>query len=212
VAQSCQPGRDFRAAWQGCATKKDFLYHSFFKIWLNLMVPCKKEPRNKKQSPGGTGFQPVQSFQVTRRNLPHWQEPGRVYFITWRCRQDRTLKPEERGIVMDALRHWDGVKWLVYVAVVLPDHVHLLAQPLPRSEGETFGLAEIIHSVKSFSSQKINRLAGNSGCLWQDERYDRIVRDEEEFLEKWNYIRNNPLKDVLALQPEEYLWLYEKGL
>ena len=101
---------------------------------------------------------------------------------------------------------------MVYVAMVLPDHVHLLAQPLPRSAGETFDLAEIIHSVKSFSSQKINLLAGNSGSLWQDERYDRIVRDEEEFLEKWNYIRNNPLKDGLASQPEEYLWLYEKGL
>ena len=68
----------------------------------------------------------------------------------------------------------------------------------PRSEGEAFDLAEIIHSIKSFSSQKINQLCGNSGPLWQDERYDRIVRDEEEFLEKWNYIRNNPLKDGLA--------------
>jgi len=72
-------------------------------------------------------------------------------------------------------------------------------------------LAKIIHSVKSFSSQKINRLEGNSGSLWQDERYDRIVRDEVEFLEKWQYICNNPLKEELVSQPEDYPWLYERG-
>jgi putative transposase len=156
-------------------------------------------------------FQPVQSFHVTRRNLPHWQEPGRVYFITWRCKKGRTLKPEERDKVMDAVLHWDGLKWAIYATVVLTDHIHVLAQPLPRGEGGAFYLAEIIHSVKSFRSQKINRLAGNSGSLWQDERYDRIVRDEEEFLEKWQYIRNNPVKEVLTALPEEYPWLYEKS-
>jgi len=133
-----------------------------------------------------------------------------VYLITWRCKQDRTLAPEERTIVINTLRHWDGLKWKLYVAVVLPDHVHVLAQPLSTGEGGTFHLAEIIHSVKSFSSQKINRLSGNSGSLWQDERYDRIVRDEAEFLEKWEYIRNNPLKEGLAPSPEDYPWLYEK--
>ena len=167
--------------------------------------------RQERKKFGGTGFQPVLSFKVSKRNLPHWQEPGRVYFITWRCKQGRSLNAEDRGIVMDALRHWDGLKWSVYAIVVLPDHVHILAQPLPKGEKGAFDLAEIIHSVKSFSSQKINRLSEHSGSLWQDERYDHIVRDEAEFLEKWQYIRNNPLKEGLATEPEAYPWLYEKG-
>jgi hypothetical protein len=49
------------------------------------------------------------------------------------------------------------------------------------------------------------------GSLWQDERFDRIVRDEAEFLEKWQYIRNNPLKNGLAASPEEYTWLFENN-
>jgi hypothetical protein len=49
------------------------------------------------------------------------------------------------------------------------------------------------------------------GSLWQDESYDPIVRDEAEFLEKWQYIRNNPLKASLADKPENYTWLYERG-
>jgi REP element-mobilizing transposase RayT len=164
----------------------------------------------KSEKPGGTGFQPVQTFQVTRRTLPHWQLPGSVYFITWRIKDGKTLDHEERGIIMNALRHWDGSKWTVLAAVVMPNHVHVLGQPLKKSDGGVFDLAEILHSVKRHSARIINKKRGNQGPLWQDERYDRIVRDEAEFLEKWNYIRNNPIKAELVSSPEEYPWLYEK--
>jgi putative transposase len=175
------------------------------------MVSYKKDTKIQRQNPGGTGFQPVQSFQITRRNLPHWQEPGRVYFITWRCKEGGFLSPEECQITIEALRHWDSKKWTLYAAVVLPDHVHVLAQPLWRDDNSTFDLGGILHSIKRFSARKINQARGEQGSLWQDERYDRIVRDEAEFLEKWQYIRNNPLKDGLASRSEDYPWLYERG-
>ena len=159
---------------------------------------------------GGTGFQPVQSFQITRRNLPHWQEPGRVYFITWRCKDRQTLNSEERAVVLETLRYWDDIKWKVFAAVTLPDHVHVLAKILPNPDGGFFNLGEILHSAKSFSAQKISQHRGKRGSICQDERYDRIIRDEAEFLEKWNYIRNNPVKLGLVERPAEYPWLYEK--
>ncbi|MFZ2089582.1 MAG: transposase [Desulfobaccales bacterium] len=164
----------------------------------------------KLKKPGGTGFQPVQSFQITRRCLPHWQKPGSTYFITWRVRDGRDLGDEEREEVLKALRYWDGSKWILLAAVVLPDHVHALAQTMPKPAGGDVNLAEIIHSVKRHSARTINQKRGTQGPLWQDERYDRIIRDEAEFLEKWQYIRNNPLKAELAERPEDYPWLYEK--
>ena len=165
---------------------------------------------NNRKYSGGTGFQPVHSFQITRRNLPHWQEPGRVYFITWRYKGLQILNPEEQAIVLETLRYWDGNKWQVFAAVVLPDHVHVLAKTLPNPGGGFFDLGEIIHSVKSYSAQKISHKRGHRGSIWQDERYDRIVRHEAEFLEKWNYIRNNPVKSGLVDSPETYPWLYER--
>jgi len=154
----------------------------------------------------------VQSFKITIRTLPHWQHPGSVYFLTWRCRKGEVLSPEERTITLESLQHWDGLKWTLYAAVVMPDHVHTLVQPLalPQSGG-VYDLAEIIHSVKSFSVHQINRLRGSRGSLWQDERYDRIVRDEPELLEKWQYIMNNPVKRELAERSEDYPWLYIKN-
>jgi hypothetical protein len=37
------------------------------------------------------------------------------------------------------------------------------------------------------------------------------MRDENEFLEKWQYIRNNPVKENLSTKPEDYPWFYERG-
>ena len=173
------------------------------------MVTYKKETIIPKKSPGGTGFQPVQNFHCTKRNLPHWQLPGSVYFITWRCLPGITLSAAERHITLAALRHWQGIKWQLYSAVVMPDHVHALARPLTRPTGGAFNLAELIHSIKRFSARKINQERGVQGSLWQDERFDRIVRDEAEFLEKWQYTINNPVKAGLAIIIEGYPWLYE---
>lgn len=161
---------------------------------------------------GGTGFQPVSFFKITRRNLPHWQEPERVYFLTWRCAKGQTLTPRERTITLEALRYWDGRKWTVYAAVIMPEHVHALAQPLVKNERGTFDLGEILHSVKSYSAHEINKQREGQGVVRQDERFDRIVRDEKEFNEKWEYIKTNPVKNGLSQKPADYLWLYEKLL
>ena len=71
-------------------------------------------------------------------------------------------------------------------------------------------MGEIIHSVKSFSAHQINRGRRRGGPVWEQERYDRIIRDGKEFLEKWQYIRNNPLKQGIVSEAESYPWLYEQ--
>jgi len=170
-----------------------------------------KTPNPSKKNASGTGFQPVTSFKVTRRNLPHWQQPGGIYFITWRLKGDETLSPEERTIILKSLLHWDKVKWTVHAAVVMPNHVHVIAQPLSLPDGSTVNLSGIIRSVKTFSARTINAQRGIQGTLWQDERYDRIIRDEAELLQKWEYLRHNPVERALAPNPEDYPWLYEKS-
>ena len=78
------------------------------------------------------------------------------------------------------MKYWDGRKWVIYAAVVLPDHIHCLAQPAGHPEGGAVDLGEILHSIKSFSSHHISRHR-DTGSIWQIERYDRIVRDEPNF-------------------------------
>jgi len=160
---------------------------------------------------GGRGFKPVSSFRETRRDLPHLQEPGRTYFITFRT-QKGDIPEAVRSIVLKTCLFWNGRKCEVHACVVMPDHVHLLLTPLLAHERRGYySLSEILHSIKSFSAQQINRLLGRTGRFWLSESFDRVIRNEQEFWEKRQYIRNNPVKRELAERTEEYSYLYEES-
>ena len=88
---------------------------------------------------------------------------------------------------MSALRHFDGSRYELYACVVMDDHVHALVKPR-----EDYRLQKLVHSWKSFTAHKLRR--DSSRRLWQEEYFDRIVRDAKEFLDKAQYILNNPLK------------------
>jgi putative transposase len=42
--------------------------------------------------------------------------------------------------------------------------------------------------------------------FWQDESYDRLVRNADEFHRIENYIVQNPVRAGLARSAEEYQW------
>src|SRR5690606_5166140 len=71
-------------------------------------------------------------------------------------------------------------------------------------QGIWHSLSELMHSIKSFSAKSINQLRGTTGPVLQDEYFDRTIRDENEFVEKWDYILNNPIKSQLADKPGQY--------
>ena len=143
------------------------------------------------------------ALKITQRRLPHWEMGGSTYFLTFRVRTGE-LSPAERKTVLDACVFWHGKKMRVHHVVVMPDHVHLLMTPLGVSKGEYHPLSEILHSIKSFTANEINRSRGVTGPLWQDESHDRIVRPGNEFEEKSKYLIENPVRAGLASHPGEY--------
>lgn len=162
-----------------------------------------KVPKTKL---GSTGILPVQ----TRRNLPHFEQGGATYFITFRTR-DLELPQEVRSLVLEACRYFDGQRYCLWAATVMPDHVHLVITPQKKAAHEWYSLSSILHSLKSFTAKKINLLLNRQGPLWVEESFDRIMRSEGEFLESWQYIRNNPVKRELCASPEEWPWFYESA-
>ncbi len=153
--------------------------------------------------PGGIGVSPVGAeLSKQRRNLPHWQMGGSTYFVTFRVSSGE-LTESERSLVLDACLHWHGEKANVHLVTVMPDHVHLLLTP-ERSGDGWHALSELTHSIKSYTAHELNKKRGSEGPVWQSESFDRIVRDQDEFDEKWNYMLNNPVKAGLAGAPTEY--------
>jgi REP element-mobilizing transposase RayT len=109
------------------------------------------------------------------------------------------LGDEAKGIVLSAIRHWDGLRIELDAAVVMPDHVHLICRVL-----EEMPLGAVLKSIKGFSARAINRRLGRTGPLWLDESFDHIIRHEQEWDEKVAYVRDNPARRGLVNSWQEY--------
>ena len=84
--------------------------------------------------------------------------------------------------------------------VVMTNHIHVLLTP-------SVELAKITHSLKRFTAREANRILGLTGQpFWQDESYDRLVRDRGEFDRIVRYIEHNPVTAGLVSAPALYPW------
>ena len=78
---------------------------------------------------------------------------------------------------MSALKHFDGQRYELYACVVMQDHVHVLVKPLAR-----LSLCRN-WSILGSLSPHINYSGIPAGkTIWQEDYFDRIIRDEQEFL------------------------------
>jgi REP element-mobilizing transposase RayT len=110
------------------------------------------------------------------------------------------LKDKRIGeLTQNALRHFDGSRYRLHAWVVMPNHVHVLLTPQAE-------IAGILHSWKSFTSKKANKILQREGHFWQAEAFDRYVRDEKHFKRAWEYIEENPVKAGLCERPEAWPW------
>ncbi len=79
--------------------------------------------------------------------------------------------------------------------VIMPNHVHVIfivdsaaagASPRPT-------VSDAICAWKSLSTRQC-KMEGINQKLWQTSFYDHIIRDENDYLTRWNYIDTNPAK------------------
>jgi REP-associated tyrosine transposase len=140
--------------------------------------------------------------QYYRRRLPHWRDGDAIYFVTWRlAKAQPDLDPSERDLVASALAHFEGRRYRLTAFVVMNDHVHALVSTM-----EPCRLEDVVHSWKSFTANRMQRDHGRRARVWQDEYFDRIVRDQKEFTQKFDYIRSNPWIRWPDLETYDWVW------
>ncbi len=110
-------------------------------------------------------------------------------------------EPDIAATVRDALRHFDGQRYLLHEWVIMPNHVHALFTPL-----RTIPLSSIVHSWKSYTAKRANRLAGLTGSFWHVGCFDRMIRNERHFRVTADYIRANPVNAGPCEAPEDWRW------
>jgi Rad3-related DNA helicase/REP element-mobilizing transposase RayT len=106
-------------------------------------------------------------------------------------------RPEISAVVEEALKFFDGERYVLGRYVIMPNHVHVVVRPV---QGHL--LKDILHSWKSFTAHKLNEMLGQRGQLWQDESFDCIVRSTAQLDKIAFYIQENPQK--AGLKPDEF--------
>jgi putative transposase len=145
-------------------------------------------------------------FTMYRRRMPHWRLEGATYFVTWRLHKEQPeLSAAERTLVASAVRYFEDRRYELLAYVVMNDHIHVLVAPM-----DPHRLEGIIQGWKSYTGHALRRHAPRGSPVWQEEYFDRIVRDEPELIAKAQYILNNPWKRWPELA--EYEWVWAKGL
>lgn len=146
-------------------------------------------------------------------------------------------KPELSEIVLKSLRHFDGDRYLVTDAVVMPNHVHVLV-----AFRDEDALIAQCTSWKHYTATQINKWLRERGLIppalpknvsrgatdqrrpvaprlalerkptsefWQVEQFDHLVRSPEHFDKYRCYIAENPKKANLEASSYRY---YSKSL
>ncbi len=137
-----------------------------------------------------------------RRNLPHWRQDNSTYFVTWRLAKGQPeLDSTERDLVMAAITKFERQRYELSAYVVMDDHIHVLFAPLPPNE-----LRKILHACKSFTASRMQREHQRFAQVWQEESFDRIIRDDQEFAQKAAYIIGNPQKRWPGVRDYPWVW------
>ena len=170
-----------------------------------------------------------------RRHLPHVYETDRSVFLTWRlygtlprhrafpaetvtsgqafATMDRLLDEAREGpfylrqpaiaaMIVEAIQYNAGVlgHYSLHAFVVMPNHVHLLATPV-------VPLPKLTKSLKGITAKRANAMLALTGNpFWQEETFDRTVRNQQEFEKIRNYIEANPVRAGLVTEASEYRW------
>jgi REP element-mobilizing transposase RayT len=141
-------------------------------------------------------------FRITQRKLPHWRLSGATYYVTWCLHPTQPpLAAPERTLVMDSFRHFAGERYDVHASVVMDDHVHLVVEPL-----RVYTLSMLLHSWKSYTAHAIVSGFGRTSPIWQHDSFDRIIRDQAEYVRFIEYIVFNLRERWPDLDAYEWVW------
>ena len=83
--------------------------------------------------------------------------------------------------------------------VIMPNHAHILLRMLDGHD-----LSALMKRVKGISARRINQLLKREGQLWQEDYFDRYIRDGDHYSRVFQYIQNNPVVSKLSKDKETY--------
>ena len=135
-----------------------------------------------------------------RKKIPHGPPP---FPVSSPVVQFITINAAERGgtpffsvatqLLESARFYHERGLWFLHLFLVMPDHLHMLASFPDRD------CIKVCGSWKRYFSRTF-------GVAFQDNLFDHRIRDAGDFTEKWQYIRENPVRKGLVATAENWHW------
>ncbi|MDZ7900680.1 MAG: transposase [Arcicella sp.] len=113
-------------------------------------------------------------------------------------------QPEIAKVVMDAVHFRDRKQYELICYTIMSNHIHIVFTIL----NENINLYTVLQRLKQFTATEANKLLNRRGAFWQEESYDRIVRDGKELKRIILYVLNNPVKIGLVEDWRDYPFCY----
>jgi putative transposase len=182
-------------------------------------------------------YEVVESLREEREHAHQNAGDGQRYFEKWEDYLDKAeygpcwlSQPEIADVVKEALQYRDGKVFDLHAFSIMSNHVHVVFEPLRKSEWHSAlpgkagwqpalssksdwqsDIPKIMQSLKRHTARQANIILGREGSFWQGESYDRVIRDNDEYIRTVNYVLENPVKAGLVSRWEDWRWTYCKG-
>ena len=117
--------------------------------------------------------------------------------VCTRNRKPVLARCDAQACLLNAWR--EAANWLVGRYVLMPDHLHLFCAPatFPPEPIRAWCKYWKTLASKTWPQQ-------NERPLWQTDGWDRQLRQGESYREKWEYVRNNPVRKQLAALADDW--------
>ena len=142
-----------------------------------------------------------------RKRPAHWPviESGNrsvIIYLTV-CTKNRQPVLACNEAMEHIIQAWhESIHWVVGRFIIMPDHIHLFCSP-------AIAPVRSLKSWVGFWQSQVSRLWRRPEIkpLWQKDHWDRQLRSGESYSEKWEYVRNNPVRHGNVERPED--WPYQ---
>jgi len=139
-----------------------------------------------------------------RLNFVFQRYEAPLYFLTFNTYARRALLAHDS--VHRSLRAFadrgKGRGYSVGCYMIMPDHIHLFLRKGP----ESHTLGRFIGLLKQCLS-KSRDLKEQVRPHWQEGFFDHLMRSTESYAEKWEYVRQNPVRGGLVASSDD--WPYQ---
>lgn len=172
----------------------------------SLPWPSKRQNLgNEGAFPSNLSMRDPERKQPARQPLFEIGDRSPIVFLTV-CSEKRKPIFARDDSVNVLRRAWAKADhWKVGQYVVLPDHIHLFCAPC---RIETSDLRRWVRFWKSIASNEWPRPGEHP--VWQIDCWDRQLRRGESYEEKWEYVRNNPVRHGHVARADD--WPYQVEL